>query len=209
VNGRQTPFASIRRIVQTQPEIFKVRPGLYALRDFQKKLNLNEYQHAAEAADENIAQGHSYYQGLLVEIGNSRKYSTFVPSQDQNHHFVNDPLGELITTKEIPQFSFSSLVNRAKTIDVIWFNERKMPSSFFEVEHSTDIQHSLMKFYELRDFFAKMVIVADSHRKAEYEQKLKHSALSEIASRINFLGYEILVKQYEYELLKGNTAFMI
>jgi hypothetical protein len=149
----KTPFASIRRIVQTQPEIFKVRPGLYALRDFKKKLNLKEYQHDLVDVDESLAQGHSYYQGLLVEIGNSRNYSTFVPSQDQNRHFVNDSLGKLITTKEIPQFSYSAIVNRAKTIDVILFNERKMPSNFFEVEHSTDIQHSLMKFYELRDFF--------------------------------------------------------
>lgn len=31
----KTPFASIRRIVQVRPEIFKVSPGLWALRSHQ------------------------------------------------------------------------------------------------------------------------------------------------------------------------------
>ena len=29
--GTKTPFASIRRIVQTHPEFFKIKPGLWAL----------------------------------------------------------------------------------------------------------------------------------------------------------------------------------
>ena len=35
------------------------------------------------------------------------------------------------------------ITNRARTVDVIWFNERLMPHTFFEVEHSTDFQNSL------------------------------------------------------------------
>lgn len=34
----KTPFASIRRIVQERPEIFRVRPGLWALESFRYKL---------------------------------------------------------------------------------------------------------------------------------------------------------------------------
>jgi hypothetical protein len=33
----KTPFASIRRIVQTRPEIFRICPGLWALHSWQKK----------------------------------------------------------------------------------------------------------------------------------------------------------------------------
>lgn len=36
-----------------------------------------------------------------------------------------------------------------------------MPHSFFEIEHSTDIQNSLLKFNDLQDFYVRMVIVAD------------------------------------------------
>ncbi len=46
-------------------------------------------------------------------------------------------------------------------MDVIYFNENKMPSRLYEVEHSTDIQNSLLKFSLLRDFNTNFFIVAD------------------------------------------------
>ena len=39
--------------------------------------------------------------------------------------------------------------------------------------------------------------------------KIKRSALDVIKSRVNFLGYNILVKQYEYEMLKASQEFVI
>ena len=90
---------------------------------------------------------HSYYQGLLVSIGNMKRMGTFIPNQDKNRMFLHEKLGDLRTIQEIPRYSYDNLVSRSSTIDVIWFNERQMPDSFFEVEHSTDIQNSLMKFY--------------------------------------------------------------
>jgi hypothetical protein len=205
----RTPFASIRRIVQLRPEIFKVRPGLYALKELQTKLGLKEYQPEIPENEENREQSHSYFQGLLLELGNIRKFSTFVPNQDKNKVYVNKHLDVVRTLKEIPHFSFDYIVNRAKTIDVIWFNDRKLPDSFFEVEHSTDIQNSLMKFFELRDFYVKMVIVADEHRKNEYEHRIQHGALSEISDRVHFLGYETLAKLYELEIFKSSSGFII
>lgn len=66
-------------------------------------------------------------------------------------------------------------LRKAKTVDVIWFNERQMPSDFYEVEHTTEIKHSLFKFYELQDFFAKFYIVADVCRKEEFKDKINVS----------------------------------
>jgi hypothetical protein len=92
--GTKTPFASIRRIVQTRPEILKVKPGLWALLSYKKTLGLvdsnNEKQNVKA-----IEQTHSYYQGLLVVIGNLKGYGTFVPNQDKNRLFVNTPLKTL------------------------------------------------------------------------------------------------------------------
>lgn len=34
----KTPFASIRRIVQENENIYKIKPGLWALKSYQKKL---------------------------------------------------------------------------------------------------------------------------------------------------------------------------
>jgi hypothetical protein len=205
----KTPFASIRRIVQVRPEIVKIRPGLWALRSYQDKLGLVSQNGKASPTAEAAAQNHAYYQGLLVVIGNLRGFGTFIPNQDKNRQFVNKPLGELRSLSELPIFSHGFLVKRTGTVDVTWFNGRQMPNSFFEVEHTTDIQNSLLKFHDLQDFYARMVIVADDHRHAEFDQKIKYSALDAIRSRVNFLGYNMLVKQYEYEMLKTTQAFAI
>src|SRR5512136_933053 len=63
----KTPFASIRRIVQTRPETFRVRPGLWALRSYQAKLGLAEQLDPKQSTPEAEEQSHAYYQGLLVK----------------------------------------------------------------------------------------------------------------------------------------------
>ena len=202
--GTKTPFASIRRIVQTRPEIFRVRPGLWALRSYKKRLGLSE--RGKESTTE-YELSHSFYQGMLVIIGNLRGLSTFVPNQDKNKLFVKKTLGELRTLPEIPHFSHDILVKKSSTIDVIWFNNRHMPDSFFEIEYSTDMQNSLLKFCDLQDFYARMVIVSHEIRKNEFKSKIEHSALRKLKERINFLEYNLLVKQYEYEVMKANYTF--
>ena len=205
----KTPFASIRRIVQVRPEIVKIRPGLWALRSYQDQLGLTVQDAKVQLAPEAFTQDHAYYQGLLVVIGNLRGFGTFIPNQDKNHRFVNRPLGDLRSLQLLPAFSHDFLVRRSGSVDVTWFNGRQMPDSFFEVEHTTDIQNSLMKFHDLQDFYARMVIVADDHRRAEFEQKIRRNALDAIKGRVNFLGYNLLVKQYEYEMLKARQEFVI
>lgn len=205
----KTPFASIRRIVQTRPEIFKVRPGLWALRSYKTKLSLTEYIDDKPLSLEAIEQNHSYYQGLLVIIGNLRGFATFTPNQDKNKLFVNRPLKELRSLQDIPPFSYGNTIKRSSTIDVIWFNTRQMPNSLFEVEHSTDIHTSLLKFYDLQDFYTQMVIVADENRLGDFEQKIQYNAFEEIKNRVKFLGYNTLIKQYEYEILKSTQKFTI
>ena len=140
---------------------------------------------------------HGYYQGLLVNIGKFHQHLTYIPAQDRNRKFINQRLGDIVDTTELPSFTHKELMRRAKTVDVIWFNEREMPSSFYEVEHTTDIKNSLSKFYELQDFFAGFYIVADSSRKVEYEDKLHVSMFKAIEKRVKFLDYNRVVEMYE------------
>lgn len=205
--GTKTPFASIRRIVQTRPEIFRVRPGLWALRSHKARLGLAEEPEVEPSSPAAIAQSHAYYQGLLVILGNLRGLQTFVPDQDKNRLFVDRPLGQLRTLQELPAFTHPELLRRCRSLDVIWFNHRRMPDSFFEVEHTTDIQDSLLKFCELQDFSARMVIVADSRRRPEFEEKIRLAALELLRGRVAFLGYDTLVKQYEYEVIRSSVGF--
>ncbi|CAN5178156.1 hypothetical protein BH20ACI1_BH20ACI1_30100 [soil metagenome] len=196
----KTPFASIRRIVQMNKDIYKIKPGLYGLLSHKKQ---NEAKGIFEETVENkdskeVAEfNHSYYQGLILTIGNLKKFQTFLPNQDKNKFFLNERLGDLSTLSKIPAYSYENLVHRSSTIDVVWFNERLMPHSFFEVEHSTDIQNSLLKFNDLQDFYSRMFIVADKIRKEEFEKKRNYAALKDIQARVQFLDYELLTKQYE------------
>lgn len=197
----KTPFASIRRIVQERKEIYRIKPGLWALTSHRQELEArgivadNEAGAASEAAKE---FNHSYYQGILLEIGNCRGMQTFVPEQDKNKRFAGATLKEVRSLDALPSFSYPELVHRSASIDVIWFNERKMPSHFFEVEHSTDIQNSLLKFFDLQDFYCRMYIVADKRRKEEYERKIHYQAFKPLVenNRVQFLDYEALNKQY-------------
>ncbi|MBP3772540.1 MAG: hypothetical protein J6I53_07615 [Treponema sp.] len=64
---------------------------------------------------------HSYYQGLLLTMGYLRGKNTFVPNQDKNKRFDERTLGQIRTLNSIPEYSFSDIVQRSSTIDVIWF----------------------------------------------------------------------------------------
>jgi len=85
----KTPFASIRRIVQDERFFFKIKPGLWALLSYKNNLPLEILPTEAVPKQEQEIFNHSYYQGLLVEIGKLKQYETFVPSQDKYNGLVN------------------------------------------------------------------------------------------------------------------------
>lgn len=189
-----TPFASIRRIVQETPGIFRLRPGLWGLEARRaalgKQLALADY-----APPQKVNQySHSYYQGLLVEIGNFNHLETAVPAQDKNKPFLNRKLFEVTSLAKPYEFTFSEIMGRARTMDVSWYNARHFPQAFYEVEHSTDIYNSLLKFVEFQDFRTEFWIVADAVRRLEFEKKLTAAAFMPIQSRVKFLDYEALSK---------------
>ena len=192
----KTPEATVRRIVQLSKQIFRIQPGLWALEDYREQvLQKMDLKPGNKHSEEQFS--HGYYQGLLVNIGKFHQHLTYIPAQDRNRKFINQRLGDIVDTTELPSFTHKELMRRAKTVDVIWFNEREMPSSFYEVEHTTDIKNSLSKFYELQDFFAGFYIVADSSRKVEYEDKLHVSMFKAIEKRVKFLDYNRVVEMYE------------
>ena len=82
---------------------------------------------------------------------------------------------------------------------------------FFEIEHSTDIQNSLLKFNDLQDFYVRMAIVADIKRKPEFEAKMRFHAFDDLRlnKRVSFLSYDALVKQYEMEQEKQSFEFIL
>ena len=191
----KTPEASVRRIVQVSDEIFKIQPGLWALETHRdavlRKFNIKV---GDKHSEEQFS--HGYYQGLLVEIGKYKGRKTYIPAQDKNRLFIDKYLGDVADIIMLPHFTSDNLLRKAKTIDVIWFNEREMPSEFYEVEHTTDIKNSLSKFYELQDFYTRFYIVANKSRQNEFKDKLHVSMFEPIVNRVNFLDYEQVATMY-------------
>lgn len=209
----KTPFASIRRIVQDERFFFKIKPGLWALKSYKNKLPIEISSTGIISKSEQEIFNHSYYQGLLAEIGKLKKYEIFIPNQDKNKKFLGKILGEISSQEEYYQFGYDHLVRRAKTIDVCWFNVRKMPSMLFEVEHSSDIHNSLLKFFELQDFNTNFVIVADKARKPEFDNKFSLNAFAPLKNkkRVQFMDYNKLsewhTKTFEIVSLENNFNF--
>lgn len=191
----KTPQESIRRIVQESKEIFKIQPGLWALEECRKEI-MDKFQLSNKDDKNDNAFTHSYFQGIIVEIGNMQHYMTYVPAQDQNRKFLDKPLIEICNIVRIPQFAYTDIINRARTVDVIWFNQRIMPNSFFEVEHSTDIQNSVIKYCDLQDFNSRFIIVAPKNRQEQFQKVMERTAFQDIKNRIKFCSYEAIAEQY-------------
>lgn len=104
----KTPYASIRRIVQDDRFFFKIKPGLWALKshkeDVLKKFSLDEKSSSKKKEE----FSHSYYQGLLTEIGNIKGFETFIPNQDKNKKFLEKSLKEISTLDSIYPFTSHS-----------------------------------------------------------------------------------------------------
>ncbi len=194
----KTPFASMRRIVQTNPQFYKVEPGLWALKDYRGRLPFDKQISEDAPAKERETFSHTYFQGLLVEIGNFKRLQTYVPPQDKNQLFLDKPLDSLTTVKKLHNFSYPELTKRARTVDVVWFNGRKMPSAFIEVEHSTDISNSLGKFVALQDFYTDFVIAAPNAREREFVEKKGWEIYKVIEKRVSFWGYDSVAEAHSH-----------
>jgi hypothetical protein len=189
--GTKTPFATIRRIVQEHDEFFKIRPGLWALTSEKDQvLSLFSIEKTPPKQRE---YSHYFFQGLVTEIGNLKGFQTFVPAQDKNKPYAKKKLGDVATLSRLYEFTYTEVLRKAQTIDVAWFNVRRYPNSLFEVEHSTDIYNSLLKFMELQDFRTGFYIVADSQRQAEFDAKISSSTFSSIKPFVKFWNYDLVV----------------
>ena len=203
----RTPFASMRRIVQDDRYFFKIKPGLWALNEYEDQLpeSINELLKENRSKEPEKPFTHTYYQGLVVEIGNMRDLDTHIPPQDKNKVFVRRPLKELATLESIHEFTYPEVISKIKTIDVIWFNKRRFPDSVFEIEHSTNFYNSLLKFRKLQDFHVKFFVVGDGARKKEFSTKIDDDAFDDIRERVSFINYDLISqfhsRSFEYHQL--------
>ncbi|MDR1789870.1 MAG: hypothetical protein LBR12_05980 [Opitutaceae bacterium] len=191
----KSPAASVRRIVQLNKAFYRIQPGLWALKERRREVEERLRLKARDKKGTGIFT-HSYYQGLVTEIGNMKNMQTYVPAQDKNKLFLETPLKNIAGLSRIYNFTYPEILRRVASVDVIWFNERNLPDSFFEIEHSTTMRNSLSKFCMVRDYFARFVIVAPKFKRNQFAEVSADPLFAPIRNRVTFTDYDTISDQY-------------
>ena len=194
----KTPHANIRRIVQENPAFFRIRPGLWGLQEMRREIaeRLSLPPQALDPGRDAPEFDHTYYQGLAVELGNFRGQQTVVPNQDRNRRYLSQPLREVCSLDSCYPFSYDNIVAAARNVDVVWFNERRLPSAFIEIEFTPEFLRALVKFCEFQDFRARLVVVSDACHRRAYEAKIGGAAFGPIRGLVQFMDFEQLAGEH-------------
>lgn len=104
---------------------------MWALKEYENEVNKKfKIQNKSEKSLNEFT--HSYFQGIIAEIGNIRKLGTYVPAQDKNKLFLEKKLCEVATVHNMYEFTYPEILRKAKTVDTVWFNERKCRVPFMK-----------------------------------------------------------------------------
>jgi hypothetical protein len=200
----KTPEYTIQAIVQRETQFTKIGLGVYALSDSLKELEINKQ--SFEETENATNREHAVIQGMLLEIGNYRKFDTY--TNDKKWIFENKTLGGLATLDKIPEFTYPNIVKESVSfIDVAWFNLRGFPHRIYEVEHSTDFRGALIKFKELEYFTTEFYCVAKENRRGKFEREINKSAFDTIKERTKFITYQDVKTTHENAVANLKSVF--
>lgn len=142
---------TIRRVVRQYSAFAPVPParsGRYRL-VAKEEVRLSEQELSASHA----TTDHSAAQGMLVALGNTYGYETFVPKSDQTSRTFQDlPLSKIVSVRDVSTVFSSSNLSQVAMIDVLWLEEDEdglFPVAAFEVEHSTRIADGLNRLLKI------------------------------------------------------------
>lgn len=192
-----TPDKTIQERVQRDSQFTQIGLGVYALSDFLDELESNKQ--LFEKKEPETVREHAVIQGMLLEIGNYRKFDTY--TNDKKWIFENKTLGGLATLDKIPDFTYPHIVKDSVSfVDVAWFNSRGFPYRIYEVEHSTDFRDAFIKFKELEYFTTEFYCVAEETRRDKFEKEISKSAFDGIKARTKFLTYQDIKNAHKNEV---------
>lgn len=137
---------------------------------------------------------HGYVEGMLIEIGNLKKYETYTP--DKNVIFNGEKLGNLALLTDIPNFTYPKIINKAKMIDVIWF-QNGFPSITFDVEKSTDFSKALLRASEIQNFRTTYYMVALDKKEKQFKDRIDMVSFEKIKSFVRFITIKSVFDDYK------------
>ena len=177
----KTPYNTIQERVQRDPRFTKVGLGVYALTEY-----LNKLPAAPKPRNNQEEKELTHYsiQGMLLEIGNIEGFDTFSPNK--NAVFENKTLLQIMTLSDVPDFTYRSIIESVRFIDVLWFNDRGFPKFAFEIETTPQFRSSLIKFSELCDFQTVFYLISQSEFQEKYNREISKSIFKGIKERCLF-----------------------
>ena len=194
----KTPEKTIQERVQRDKKFIKIGLGVWALTEHLNKLP-KKYVPKSEKE-----RAHSKIQGMLLEIGNSKKEVENTYTNDKKFIFQGKPLKNLSTIDKIPPFTYKKIIEESvRYFDVIWFNKRGFPEKIFEVEDTTNFRNAFTKFMELQDFVSGFICVSREERKKKFDVEINKNSFEPINKGVKFRTYEGVKKEYNHSSYKS------
>ena len=178
------------REIRANKNFKKIGLSVFALRDYVEEQKPDK---------KDTIRMHSYIEGICIELGNFKNFSTYTayPSAVFKD---NIRLLDIVALKEIPQFTYSEIIQEAKRIDVVWFNKKgfQFPQKVFEIVDSIGtLTGAFNRSLQLLNFRTEFYIVAPEQHRAKYNQTVQLEPYNRNIDCFKFINYDDIILLYE------------
>lgn len=168
----------------------KIGLGIFALK---------EYTEEKSPQKSDTLRMHSFIEGICLELGNFKNYYTYTadPSADFKD---NIKLFDLMSLRNMPNFTYNDIVSEAKRIDVIWFNKSgfQFPQKVFEVVDSVGtITGAFNRCLQLLNFKTEYYIIAPEEHRDKFKKQINLEPYLSNSDRFKFANYDEITQLYE------------
>jgi hypothetical protein len=143
---------------------------------------------------------HVKIQWSLITLGRAEGWTVWVPTNDRNLSYKNQPFSGL-TTGRLPNFGFVENTRRiVQNIDVLWMDKNVIRKAF-EIESTTSIYSGLLRLNDLtlaapNNHIELFIAASDSRRPKVYDQLIRPS-FQALLPICEFVSFEAIQEQIE------------
>lgn len=164
--------------------------GLFALKD---------YKNEEKPKSKDKVRMHSFIEGICIELGNFKNFHTY--TADPSAMFKdNIRLLDIVSTQNLPDFTYKPIVDETKRIDVVWLNKKglKFPQKIFEVVDSLGtLTGAFNRSLQLLNFKTEYYIIAPEKHRNKFEKLLSLEPYNSNSSKFKFINYDTIIELYE------------
>jgi len=190
------------RELRNKQNFKKVGFGVFALEDYQQETTV-------EKIKKDKVRMHSYMEGVMIELGNYDHFATYCADPSAQYQ-GGISLGQLMTVKDFPSFTYPEIVSVAKRIDVIWFSKDgyQYPKRVVEVIDSIGtLESSLSRAYQLKEFQTNFFLLAPADYVERIKNTLKREPYSLTPKRFIVKNYDETLKFYQTRVALEEVKF--